>query len=92
MADISHVAQHVEILRHVKAEQSRLKEIEAAARAMIEDAIGDDEVGTVDGKVVVTFKHIKSNRLDQGLLKSLHPDVYEDCKAVGESRAFKVAE
>ncbi|AER26351.1 hypothetical protein FIONNBHARTH_60 [Mycobacterium phage Fionnbharth] len=90
MTDLSHVRQHVELLRHVKAEKAKLSEIEKAARAVVEEALGDAEEGTIDGQPVVRNKFVKSNRLDQKLLASLHPEVLAECKTVIESRRFEV--
>ncbi|AXH46896.1 hypothetical protein I5G67_gp058 [Mycobacterium phage Aminay] len=90
MPDISAVRQHVEILKYVKAEKAKLTEIESAARAVVEEALGDDETGAIDGEPVVRNKFVKSNRLDQKLLKSLHPEIAAECMAVSESRRFEV--
>lgn len=39
---------------------------------------------------VVTWNTVSSNRLDQTLLKSCHPEIYESCKVVTESKRFIV--
>ena len=88
--DLNELRRHVEVLKAVKAEKARLAEIEAEARAAVEDALGGDEVGELDGREVVRWKHIKSNRLDQALLKRMWPEAVAECTAVAESRRFEV--
>lgn len=90
MADLSHVRQHIELLRHVKAEKAKLADIEKAARAVIEEALGDAETGTVDGKPAVRYTFVKSDRLDQKLLKRMFPEAAATCRTVVESRRFEV--
>ncbi|AAD17621.1 hypothetical protein TM4_54 [Mycobacterium phage TM4] len=92
MSDISSVKGHVDLLRYVKAEKAKLKEIEDAAKAAVEEALGGDDEGTIDGEVVVRRKRIKSNRLDQKLLKSLHPEAHAECMSMSESTRFEVVE
>ncbi|MGH3954449.1 MAG: hypothetical protein ACRDTI_10480 [Mycobacterium sp.] len=90
--DLSHVKGEVDLLGYVKRERARLKEIEDHVKPKVLEALGSDDVGTINGKVVVTIKHIKSNKLDQKLLKSLHPDVFEECKGIGESARFELVD
>lgn len=88
--DLTELRQQIEILRAVKQEKARLADIEAAARAAVEEALGGDEVGELDGREVIRWKHIKSNRLDQKLLEKLYPEAAAECRAVVESRRFEV--
>ncbi|WNM74143.1 hypothetical protein SEA_NERGAL_52 [Mycobacterium Phage Nergal] len=90
--DISSVKGHVDLLRYVKREKSRLKEIEDAAKAAVEEALGHADEGEIDGQVVVRRKPVKSNRLDQKLLAELYPDALAECKTVTESTRFEVVE
>ncbi|QFP94843.1 hypothetical protein SEA_MARSHAWN_57 [Mycobacterium phage Marshawn] len=85
MADISAVKGHLDLLRHAKAEKAKWAEVEKAARAAIDEALGVEPEGTVDGEVVVRLKEIKSSKLDQGLLKKLHPDVAAECTTTSVS-------
>lgn len=90
-ADLGNVRGHIELLRYVKREKARLKEIEDGARAAIEEALGHATDGTVDGVTVVRRKTIKSKRLDQALLVSIVGEhVVEECKTVSESTRFEI--
>lgn len=81
-------AKAVERYRAAKAAIKQWEDVAAKARAEIEKALGENETGTVRGVPVVSWKHVKSTRLDQGLLKKLHPEVHAECMVVSESRRF----
>ncbi|ASR85259.1 hypothetical protein I5H06_gp45 [Mycobacterium phage SirPhilip] len=85
MGDISAVKGHVDLMMHARAEKAKWAEVEKAAKAAIDEALGTDDEGTIGGQVVVRRKEIKSNKLDQGLLKSLHPDVAAECTTTSVS-------
>jgi predicted phage-related endonuclease len=82
----------IELLRFVKDKKAELKEIEQTARAAIEAELGDCDEGTLDGHVVVTWKSHKRNALDQKLLQTMYPEVYENCKRVSEVRRFEIVD
>ena len=88
--DLNELRRHVEVLKLIKMEKARLSDLEGAARAAIEDALGGDEVGEIDGREVVRWRHVKSSRVDTKLLKSLYPDVAAECTTAVESRRFEV--
>lgn len=89
--DLAIVRAQVEILQYVKTQQARLKEIEAGARAMIEEALGGNEIGKLDNRTVVTWKHIKSYKLNQSYLKHKFPAIHAECCEISESRRFEVS-
>lgn len=67
------------------------REIEDAARAVIEAELGEGhDAGTVDGVEVVTRKPVKSTRLDTATVKRELPDVYALYSKTAESRRFVV--
>lgn len=88
--DLSHVKGEVDLLGYVKRERSRLNEIESYAKPVVVEALGGADEGTIGDKVVVRQKQIKTNRLDQKLLKSLHPEIHAECMSVSESTRFEV--
>ena len=53
---------------------------------------GDNDEGALDGHVVVTWRYIKRNALDQQFLKDTYPELYESCKRVTEVRRFTLVE
>lgn len=88
--DLEHLRWAVETLRWARDRKAELKEAEERARLAIEEALGDDTVGTLDGEPVITWKFHKRNALDQKLLRTQFPDIYELCKRVTEVRRFEI--
>lgn len=84
-ADITELRGHVDLMRHARAKKAEWTEVEKAAKAAIDEGLAGDDEGAVDGVVVIKRTRIKSNRLDQKLLKSLHPEVAAECMSVSES-------
>lgn len=88
--DLENLRAQLELLRFVKERKAELKELEDTARAAIEAELGDADEGTLDGHVVVTWKSYKRNALDQKLLRSSYPEIYESCKRTSEVRRFEL--
>lgn len=82
----------VETLRAVKERKAELKAAEEMARDAIENALGDNDEGELDGHTVVTWKYIKRNALDQKFLQKTYPELYESCKRVTETRRFEIVD
>lgn len=82
----------VEILRWCKQKRAEIKELEDTARSVVQDALGDDDTGTVDGEVAVTWKTSKRRALDQKALAAAHPDLVEEFKTATEVRRFEVVD
>lgn len=81
---------HVEVLQYVKAKQAELKELEETHRAAVEELMGEDEVGMLDGKVVITWRHIKQRRFNQSEHKAAAPNCHELYMKTADGRQFKV--
>lgn len=79
-------------LRHARAQIAKWQEIADAYRSTIEQLMGQHDTATVDGQPVVHWTHVKSTRLDQSLLKSLHPEVFAECQSATTSRRFALAD
>lgn len=90
--DLERLRWAVETLREVKNRKAELKAAEELARDAIEQALGDSDEGEIDGHVVVTWRYIKRNALDQQFLRDTYPDLYESCKRVTEVRRFEVVD
>lgn len=82
----------IEILRWCKAKRAEMSEMEATAKAAIQEAMGDDDTGTLDGDTAITWKTHKRVALDQRYLKKTFPDVYAECQTASEVRRFEVTE
>jgi fructose-specific phosphotransferase system component IIB len=90
--DLNAVRGHVELLQYAKAKQAELKDIEERSRAAVEEALGSDEIGELDGKIVVTYRHIKQRRFSQSKHKADQPGCHEIYMTPTESRQFRVEE
>lgn len=85
MAKLDHLAREVALLRWVKEQRERLKEIEADPKAAVEDALGNDEVGTINGQEVITYKFSKPNKFREAQFKADHPDLHAEYKLPPEN-------
>jgi len=90
--DLEKLRWAVETLRWTKERKAELKAAEDAARDALQQALGDNDEGKLDGDVVVTWKFHKRNALDQTFLKDTYPELYESCKKVTEVRRFEVVD
>lgn len=82
----------VEILKWCKAKRAEIKELEDNAKEAVQAALGDNEAGTVDGELAVTWKVSKRTALDQAYLKKTFPEVAAECQVTSEVRRFEVSE
>jgi len=76
------------VIANWRAAKTKAAEWKTAAdelSAVIVTALGDAEIGTVDGKPIVSYKRFKKTALSQKLLKQLHPDVFAECTETTES-------
>ena len=89
--DLGALRAQIAILRHVKEKEAELKELKENARAAIEEAMGDEELGTLDGDVVVRWKRQKRTALSQKLLKEMYPEAFASCQDTIETRRFEIA-
>ena len=90
--DLGNLAAIVEAYRAAKKQISDWEEVAAQCRAQIEAALGDYEVGTVDGAEVVRWTRVTTNRLDQTLLKGQFPEVFRACQTPTTSRRFTLVD
>ena len=84
------VRAHLEILRFCRERRRELDEMEARSRAAIEEKLGDNEIGEIDGQPAVRWKYVKSRRLNHTILKERFSDVREECMEMVEGRRFEV--
>lgn len=88
--DLESVRAHVDILVWAKARAAELKDIEKNARDAIEEALGDNEIGELDGHPVVTWAMHKKRVFQQAKFKEAHPELVEAFTETVEGRQFKV--
>lgn len=87
---LDHIKAHIDILTFVAAKEAELKEMKDRSRAAVEEALGSQEIGTVDGEPVVRWKHQKVNRLNQKALKNDHPEIVAEYTEASEQRRFEL--
>ena len=80
----------MEALRWAKQRRAELKDVEDQARDAIEQALGSDDEGTLDGHAAVAWKAHKRTALDQKYLKKMFPEVAQECMVTSEVRRFEV--
>lgn len=90
--DLTALKAHLDILRYCRNKEAEIKELAASSRAAIEEALGDNEIGTLDGRTAVRWKFIKTNRLNQKKLKEDRPEIVAEYTEASESRRFEVVE
>ncbi|QXO13983.1 hypothetical protein SEA_ILLUMINE_58 [Mycobacterium phage Illumine] len=88
--DISAVKGHVDLLAHARIEKKKWEEIEKNAKAAIDEALGGDDEGTVDGQVIIKRSRTKVSRLSGKLVESLHPEVFAECLDTSEQTRLSV--
>lgn len=92
MTDLDNLRAQVEILKWARAKKAEITELENNAKAAIQEALGDDEAGTVDGHTVVTWKGHKRTSLDSAALKKADPETYALYSKTTEVRRFEVVD
>jgi hypothetical protein len=79
----------VDIYKAGLKEKARIEEGLAIARAKIEEALGDNEVGLIDGQPTVKWTHVTTTRFDQGKAKTLlGAEQLASCMTETASRRF----
>lgn len=71
MQEIDGLAGWLDMLREATTRKAENEETIKACRDKIEAALGESEIGTIRGMPVVSWKWVKSNRLDQTLAKEM---------------------
>ena len=89
MMEIDNLAGWLDLLRAATHRKGIEDEQIKICRAKIEEALGESEIGTVNGMPVVSWRWVKSNRLDQTLAKQvLTPEQLQSCMTEVSSRRF----
>ncbi len=86
--EIDDLADHLHLLRQVVTKINRLTNLRSDLTQRIKAALDDDEIGTIDGIPVVSFKRELRVALSQKLLKERHPEVIPECEEITEVRRF----
>jgi predicted phage-related endonuclease len=87
---LDHIKAHVDILKYVARKEAELKEMKERSRAAVEEALGENEIGTIDGEPAIRWGHQKVNRLNQRALKNDHPEIVAEYTEANAQRRFEV--
>jgi hypothetical protein len=90
--DIDEVAGWIDVLRTAQGEKAKAEDVIAQARAKIEEALGEAEVGNVGGVPVVRWTFVRSERFDQKKAKAILGDAAAECMVASESRRFTLVD
>lgn len=83
----------IELLRLSQADIKALEEKVAVAREKIQEALGDNEIGLIDGAPVVRWTKVTSTRLDMKKAKEvLDPKILAFLSSESTSRRFTLVE
>lgn len=79
------------LLKGLRADRAEIDMQIEVAEAHIKDALGDAEVGTINGEPVVRWSYVTTNRFDQKVAKELmSPEQLAQCTKATESRRFTI--
>ena len=87
------VAGWLELYKKTQAEIRALEEKASTAKEKIQEALGDNEIGTLDGSPVVRWTKVTSTRLDMKKAREvLDPKILEFLSSESTSRRFTLVE
>lgn len=92
--DLDAVRDKIDAYKALDDQIKILTETKASLRRDIEIALGDNEIGKLDGHTVVTWKrNAKTRRFDKKAFERAHPEIAEEFTELVEgNRVFKVVE
>jgi hypothetical protein len=90
--ELDELAGWVDIYRAAQDTIAKAEEAKAVAREKIEDALGDDEVGTVAGRPVVKWTVVHSERFDQKKARAILGDDVAACMVPQTTRRFTLVD
>jgi hypothetical protein len=89
MAELDDVAGWVHVLRDATVDKARAESQIATARRHIEEALGDAEIGFLEGELVVRWTYVTTKRFDAKLARELlNPSQLIACTAEQQTRRF----
>ena len=91
--DITELQNWVIMLKQLRADRADIDEQIEVIEGQIKDALGDAEIGTINGAPVVRWSYVVSNRFDQKAAKELlTAEQVAACTKPSESRRFTIVE
>jgi predicted phage-related endonuclease len=87
------VAGWLELYKKTQADIKALEEKASTAKEKIQEALGDNEIGTLDGSPVVRWTKVTSTRLDMKKAREvLDPKILQFLSSESTSRRFTLVE
>ncbi len=87
------IAGWIELYKKTQADIKTLEEKVAAAKEKIQEALGENEVGLIDGSVVVRWTKVTSTRLDMKKAREvLDPKILAFLSSESVSRRFTLVD
>jgi putative phage-type endonuclease len=77
-------------LRHIKSELSSYKQLEDELKAELCDLIGPNEMATINGAIVATWKGYKRDWFDTKRFQAENPDLYASYIKTSTSRTLRL--
>ena len=90
MLNVDGLAARIEDLKVAKAIAKDADNAVEAITNELREALGDAEIGLIDGKTAISWKTSKTSRLDTKSLKADMPEVYQQYTTETESRTFRI--
>lgn len=91
---IDYLKRQIDILNWVKKQRLQLDEAEQNAQKNLKDALGENEIGMIGDKPVVSWIKSWPKRFDSKRFREDHPDIWEQYKTPPKEpvRTFKLVE
>lgn len=90
--DIADLADAREAYRRAKIEIRKWQDVADAAKGKITERLGDAEIGTVDGYVVLTYKRSTRTTVDTKRLREDMGDLLAPYLRTSEVRSFELVD
>lgn len=82
--NLNHIAGLIDNWRTARGKEAEWRQAKEELAAVITQHLDGAETGTIDGVPTISLKTVKETRLNQKLLRSMHPDVFAECCETSE--------
>lgn len=92
--DLGLVRDDIAALKAIDAQLKTLTDLKAVMQTKIKEALGDNEIGVVDGRPAVTWKrNAKTKYFNKAALTERYPEIVEEFTELREgNRVFRVVD
>ncbi|GAA0632479.1 hypothetical protein GCM10010174_61930 [Kutzneria viridogrisea] len=87
---VDSVADWIAAYRHAHANAEQWSELANRAKEKVTAALGDAEIGTIDGKPAVRYTIVHKRRLNTTKLREQHPDLVDAFTTPAAERRFSL--